>query len=383
MKNALIVANLGGFASFLLDDIDILQGMGYKVTFAANGNKLAWEDTKQALQERNVEFIQVEFDSQNPLAKRNISAFRQLAKHLKSKQYDLIHCHTPIAGLVTRFAAASCRKKGTKVLYTTHGFAFTDQSSWKQKALYGTMEDVGSFFCDGIITINQEDYRNAQKLHCRKVHYIHGMGVDVDKFSNAAGSRAEYRALLEIGDRDVLVLSVGELSNRKNHKIIIEALSRLPGSEHFVYAICGNGIDGGTGEMLRKLADEKNVRLKLLGFRADIPQLMSCADIGAIPSIREGLGLAGIESLASGVPVVGSAVQGICDYIEDGKNGFLCGPCDAEGFAQAILKLAALDQKQRLEMRDYCIQVAKRFDKKIAYQEKGAIYHQLLLPDSQ
>ncbi len=383
MKNALIVANLGGFASFLLDDIDILQGMGYKVTFAANGDKLAWEDTKQALQERNVEFMQVEFDSQNPLAKRNISAFRQLAKHLKSVQYDLIHCHTPIAGLVTRFAAASCRKKGTKVLYTTHGFAFTDQSSWKQKALYRTMEDVGSFFCDGIITINQEDYRNAKKLHCRQVHYIHGMGVDVDKFSKAADSRAEYRALLGVEEQDVLVMSVGELSTRKNHKIIIEALAQIPEKERFVYAICGNGIDGGTGELLRSLAEEKKVRLKLLGFRRDIPQLMSCADIGAIPSIREGLGLAGIESLAVGVPVVGSAVQGIRDYIEDGKNGFLCDAYDAEGFARAILKLSALDQQQRLEMKKDCIRAAKRFDKKIAYQEKAAIYRQFLLPDSQ
>lgn len=379
MKKALIVANLGGFASFLLDDIDILLSMGYQVVYAANGKKLMWDDTQIALQQKNVEFVQVDFDSKKPFAAQNFLAYRQIMQIFKKSEFDLVHCHTPIAGLITRIAATGFRRKGTKVLYTTHGFAFTSQSSWKEKLLYRTFEDIGSFLCDGIITINQEDYRSAQKLHCPHVYYIHGVGVDTEKFRNVIVSRQCCRASIGVGEQDILVMSVGELSDRKNHRIIIEALAMLPDKERYVYAICGNGIDGGTGELLRKLAEEKKVRLKLLGFRRDIPELMSCSDIGAIPSIREGLGLAGIESLAAGVPVVGSAVQGICDYIEDGKNGFLCNPFDAEGFAQAIQKLVALDFQKRALMACSCNQTALQFDKKISIQERKLIYQHHLV----
>lgn len=379
MKKALIVANLAGFASFLLDDMAILQNMGYQVVYAANGDKLPWDQTQKDLEHNNVEFVQVDFDSKNPLAKQNISAFRQIRRILQCTRFDLIHCHTPIAGLLTRIAAVKQRRKGTRVLYTTHGFAFTDNSSFAQKVVYKTLEDIGSFLCDGIITINRKDFCSAQQLHCPKVHYIHGVGIDTKKFRNALDSRHEYRASIGVADEDILVMSVGELSARKNHRIIVEAISLLPDKERFVYAICGNGINGGTGELLRQLAEEKQVRLKLLGFRSDIPQLMACSDIGAIPSVREGLGLAGVESLAAGVPVVGAAVQGILDYVEDGKNGFLCDPFDAGSFARGIRCLAELNAEERAVMADNCIRIAQSFDKVISVQERASIYQQYQL----
>ena len=66
----------------------------------------------------------------------------------------------------------------------------------------------------------------------------------------------------------------------------------------------------------------------------DIPEITAISDIGVIPSIREGLGLAGVQSLAAGVPVIGSSVQGIKDYIVDGKDGYLCAPFDDTAFAE-------------------------------------------------
>lgn len=84
----------------------------------------------------------------------------------------------------------------------------------------------------------------------------------------------------------------------------------------------------GTYDFLKKYAVEKNVRVIFLGFRKDIPEINRCADIAVLPSLREGLGLAGIEALASGVPVVGSDVQGIKDYVVDGETGYLCAPTD-------------------------------------------------------
>ena len=128
MKKALIVANLAGFASFLINDIKLLQGMGYKVFYAANAKKLEWTKTKNTLKSLGVEIFQVDFDTKNPFNKQNLTAYVQISDLIKKNKFDLIHCHTPIAGLITRLAARKYRRKGMKVFYTTHGFAFTYKS---------------------------------------------------------------------------------------------------------------------------------------------------------------------------------------------------------------------------------------------------------------
>ena len=140
-----------------------------------------------------------------------------------------------------------------------------------------------------------------------------------------------------------------------------------------VYSECGNGVDGGTWNELRSLATE-NVDLRLLGFRRDIPAMIKASDIGAIPSIREGLGLAGIESLAAGVPVVGADVQGIRDYMENGRTGYLCDPYDASAFASAIQKLVT----ERNILATDCRQITQNFDISVPYAEVRAIYQEML-----
>lgn len=379
MKKALIVANLAGFASFLLNDIGILQSMGYEIFYAANANKLKWKDTKRKLEERNVKFLQVDFESKNPFSSQNIKSFRQISKLIKEEKFDLIHCHTPIPGMIVRLAARRSRKKGTKVIYTTHGFAFTSTiPSLKNKIVFKTIEDFCSSFCDAIITINQEDYESAKKMHCKKVYYINGVGVNTQRYANVNIDRSTYRKSIGVSDDEIMVLSVGELSERKNHQIIIKALSQMDSDKKYVYVVCGNGINGGTGPYLEKLAKEKGVRLLLLGFRSDIPEITKCSDIGAIPSVREGLGLAGVQSLAAGIPVVGTSVQGIKDYVSDGNTGFLCNAFDADGFSNAIKKLSSMDAKERDRMKECCVEMAKSFDTKISITQIKKIYKEVL-----
>lgn len=375
-KKALIVANLAGFASFLIHDMEILIEKGYTVTFAANAYKLEWADTKEKLDKLGVEFVQLDFDSTNPMAKTNFGAYRELKVLLKRGDFQLIHCHTPIAGIFTRLAARSYRRKGAKVIYTTHGFAFTENSSKKSWVVFYTVEKFCSLFCDAIITINREDYSNAKKMFCKKVFHINGVGVDTSKYANVAVNRNEYRALIGVPTDKMMILAVGELSTRKNHQIIIKALSKLPNKKEYVFVICGNGIDGGTGKMLNDLAKREDVDLKLLGFRMDIPEITAVSDIGVIPSIREGLGLAGIQSLAAGVPVIGSRVQGIKDYIVDDKNGYLCDPFDENAFAEKIKLLS--DSQRRDAMRTFCREMATKFDNSVSFEQMRIIYDELL-----
>ncbi len=373
MKKALIVANLAGFASFLYNDIMTLQSMGYEITYAANSNKLVWDDTKARLQELHVSFEQVDFDSKNPLSSQNMLAYKQMKKLLKEGGYDLVHCHTPIAGLITRMVASKYRKNGLKVIYTTHGLSFTSRSSWKSKFIYRMIEKFGAKRSDAIIAINHEDFNVIKAMNkCKNVFYIHGVGVDTRKYDNVDIDIPQYRVDLGIPQDKLMILSVGELSARKNHAIIIDALGRIENKSEYVYVICGNGIDGGTTEELKKKAEERGVDLLLLGFRFDIPEITACSDIGAIPSIREGLGLAGVQSLAAGIPLIGSDVQGIKDYIEDGVTGYLCDPFNADNFANAIKKLSS--PQIREAMKEDCIRVAKKFDTAVSREEMKMIY---------
>ena len=90
------------------------------------------------------------------------------------------------------------------------------------------------------------------------------------------------------------------------------------------------------------------MKVVLTGFRSDIPEICRCADIGVLPSKREGLGLAGIEMLASGLPIVASEVHGIVDYVNDGFNGYLADPDDSHDFAEKIRMLYDPETRKRI-----------------------------------
>ena len=242
--------------------------------------------------------------------------------------------------------------------------------------MYRSIETLGSLMCDGMITINQEDYVSARKMYCKNVFYIPGVGVSLNKYHGVQIDRVAYRKILGIDPEQIMVLAVGEISARKNHRIVVEALGRIGGNVRYVFVICGSGADSEEGQKLQELAREMGVDLRLLGFRHDIPEIMHCSDIGILPSIREGLGLAGIQSLCAEVPVIGSNVQGIRDYIMDGKNGFLCNPYDAQAFTEKILELSSAELREKL--RENCFRSVQKFDLTVSRKRREEIYRIIL-----
>lgn len=377
MKKALIVASTSGFTKgFLLHDMHMLQKMSFEVHCAANASKMVTFKAEEVFAANGVTFHQVDFSSSSPISRNSLMAFKQIKDLLKEHSFSLIHCHTPIVGAIVRKAASSYRKKGCKVIYTTHGLAFPKGSGFKSKLAYGGIEWLCSWVSDAIITINMEDYYVMKKMGCKNVYHINGIGVDTEKFHQVTIDRDAYRKEIGVGKDDVVVLSVGELSTRKNHQVIVKALAQLEDAR-YVYVICGKAMVGqGTADMLKELANQLHVRLILLGFRSDIPEITHCADIAAIPSIREGLGLAGVEALASAVPVVGSNVQGIKDYVDDGITGYLCSPMDVSAFAEKISLLS--DPDMRSSMRDVCVQKAEKFRTDISWRQMEEIYNEIL-----
>lgn len=384
MKKALLVVNLAGFLNFLWHDISTLQEMNYEISVAMNArmpdDSVAVEIQK--VKQLGIKYYQVDFDTKHALTKQNVVAYKQLKKILQTDRYDLVHCHTPIAGILTRLAVRKYRKTGTKVIYTTHGFTFTDKSSKKSWMVYFTAEKIMSRFCDAIITINHEDYHNAKRMYCKNVYIIPSVGLDISRFRNIKLDRDRYRERFGVSKNDIMVLSVGELSTRKNQQIIIKALSLLENKNQYVFVICGRSVVSSTMDKeLEELACKLGVRIFLAGHRLDIPEINACADVAVIPSIREGFGMTGVEALASGVPVVGSDVQGIREYVVPGETGYLCDPYDENQFADAIEKIVKLSSNERKKMTVACKKKAEEFDVSKSVIAMKNIYQEVLCHD--
>lgn len=382
MRKILIVSSVISFIEwFNKENVDYLhRDLNCEVHIACDSDYMA--DTDEArtkayisrIQDEGVILHNVCFD-RSPFGKRNFQAYRQIQRIIDENDFDLIHCHTPAASVLTRLAAHKARKKGTIVAYTCHGFHFHNAAPKKNWLLYYPVEKILSAFCDYLITINREDYNRALTFHAKHVRYIPGVGVDISQIMSTVVNKYEYKQSLGIPGEAVMILSLGELIERKNHEVIIRALARIDRNDIY-YAICGKGP---LRDELESLAYEVGLgdRVLFLGFRTDVPELCNTADISAFPSKIEGLGLAGIEAMAAGVPLISSNVHGILDYVINGKTGYACAPDDIEGFATAI-NLLANDKHLREEMRESCLEAVEPFEIGNALRKMQDIYREML-----
>ncbi len=352
MRKILLTATvLSHIAQFHKPLIRLLKNNGYEVHVAAKNN-LA-EKNGLSLNEADV-IYNIPF-SRSPKSFSNVKAYKELKKIIAENQYDVISCNTPMGGVVTRLVARKMRKRGTRVIYMAHGFHFFKGAPLLNWLIYLPVEWICSFFTDTLITINQEDFEFAKKhLHAKKIEYIHGVGLDIDKFKNIEVDRDKKRQELGIPKDSFAVLSVGELNDNKNHETVLRAIAKLE-KKDIVYIICGQGDKK---EYLESLAKELGMeeRLILPGYRTDVSEIYKCCDVFVFPSKREGLPVSVMEALVSGLPCVASKIRGNVDLIKDGENGFLCSAEDSNTFAENIDLI--------LKNRDFAMQ-ADTYNQKI------------------
>ena len=277
--------------------------------------------------------------SRSPLSSGNVKAIKQIEKIVEKGGYDIVHCHTPIAAMCTRIACRKTRKNGTKVIYTAHGFHFYKGAPFKNWLIFYSIEKICSYFTDVLITINTEDYALAKKkLKAKKIEYVPGVGIDLNKFSDTAVDKSAKRKELCIPEYAKLFLSVGELNKNKNHETVIRAIAD---KKDVYYIIAG---EGGLKQHLQSVAKEYGIenRVMLLGYRNDIKELCEAADVFVFPSFREGLSVSVMEAMASGLPVLCSKIRGNTDLI-DQNGGVLFNPYSLEDLKNAIDSFFSFD----------------------------------------
>lgn len=167
------------------------------------------------------------------------------------------------------------------------------------------------------------------------------------------------------------MLSVGELNKNKNHSIVLRSIAHL-NDKSIHYVICGEGpLKGELKDLAFQLGIDNQVHL--LGYRNDIADICYSSDIFIFPSLREGLGMAALEAMASGLPIIGSNVHGIVDYTLDGITGFTCNPKDEYEISKAIVKLKN-DSNLRSKISEFNLEYIKKYDEINVLKKKRKIY---------
>ncbi|MBE5909973.1 glycosyltransferase [Pseudobutyrivibrio sp.] len=385
MKKALMHGHTAYMVTqFNVDNIKILQNLGYEVDVACCWNDDDSALSPEALKDRRKLLDDLGCRVIETASLRKIfniselrTAYKQLKTEVENNKYEIVHTQSPIGGVICRLACKKARKLyGTKVIYAAHGFHFFKGAPLKNWLVFYNVEKYCSKFTDLLITINKEDYANAQKFKAKKVAYVPGAGVDTHKFVASDGAREKIRAELGIDADTNVLLSVGELIPRKNHIEVLKALAIMK-KQGMLYSPDGDDrvepkyklkyLIAGRGKIAQELEHSiKEMGLEdyvmMLGFRRDVADVFAASDIYVFPSHQEGLPVALMEAMSVGLPVVCSRIRGNTDLIEEGKGGYLFDSHRESTLVQAIKKALADSPTARETMGNTNIEIMKNFD---------------------
>ncbi|MBP3684223.1 MAG: glycosyltransferase family 4 protein [Oscillospiraceae bacterium] len=321
---------------FHIPFLKMFQEMGWETAVASRND---YEDPADCQIPYCDNYYDIPFERM-PWKSGNLKAYRMLKDVIDKGNYDIIHCHTPVGAMLTRLAARVARKKETKVIYTAHGFHFFKGAPLINWLAFYPAEWLLAPLTDVLITINKEDYAFAQKkIHAKRIEYVPGVGIKTERFRMPLDRQAKRRSL-GFGEEDFLVLTVAEMTPNKNHITVLKALESLKKREEFSrihYLIVGRGE---MWESLEQSAREMGIsdHVHFLGYRNDAPELYRCSDMFAFVSFREGLSVALMEAMSSGMSIVCTRIRGNVDLIEDGVSGRFT-ENTPEALAEHILEL--------------------------------------------
>ncbi len=343
---------------------------------AANWRNLS-EEIRREEEKYGIKIHNIEFE-RNPFNLKNYKAYKQLLRLMKEHKFDIVHCNTPIGGILGRICSKQMNIK--KVIYTVHGFHFYKGAPKLNNIIYKNVEKYLAKLTTSIITITKEDYESA--LEFKKVNrelsvfYVPEVGINTNEIIGTKPNRNKLCQELGVNNESFLIISAGELNKNKNQKIIIEAISDIEKNKDIHYIICGIGP---MENELRKLAFEKGIdkNIHFLGYRKDIVELMKSSDVFVMPSYREGLSRSMMEAMAAGLPCIASKIRGNVDLIENGQGGYLCDSNDVDSFSKAI-KILSDDVKLRKSMSKYNLDRIKDYDVENIITEIDKIYNEEL-----
>lgn len=364
-KKVLFTAHVDShILAFHIPYLKYFKSQGYEVHVASCGDSA-------------IPHIDVKYDipiERSPIKINNLRSIRQLKKIIDRENYDIIHTHTPMGSVVTRLASMSARKRGTRVLYTAHGFHFYDGAPLINWLIYYPIEKAMSHTTDDLITINTEDFERAKTKFKTNVHYIPGVGIDPKKLDikMTKADKTKLRKTLGLKDSDFVIIYPAELNKNKNQKMLISVMESLVLKYPNIHLLLPgkDSMKGFHKQIIKVKGLEGNIHL--LGYRKDIPELLKISDIAVSTSLREGLPVNIMEAMYLGLPVVATDCRGNRDLIVNNSSGYIVPQFDDRTFTERISGLYT-DKK----LRDLLGRNARKTSKKYVIDDILKLTHSI------
>lgn len=322
--------DVGGITSYVLTLSSGLKKKGHNVFVASSGGELL-----PKFSERGIVFIPIPINTKSEISPKIFMSLFGLIGLVKRNNIDIVHAHSRTTQVLGCLLG---KVRGIPYVSTCHGFFKTRFSRrllpcWGQKVI-AISQQVKTHLVDDF------------KIEDRRIEVIHN-GIDIERFQGVSQDK-RLRGNFGLGDGPVVGI-VARLSDVKGHSYLIEAmkpvLEKIPSAQ---LVIVGEGrMKEELISLAKKLKIEKNV--VFMPTVSDTKEVLSAIDVFVMPSLNEGLGLALMEAMSCGLPVVGSNVGGIKSLIQHGINGLLTEPAEVKGLSSAILDLLT-DRKKALAL---------------------------------
>jgi glycosyltransferase involved in cell wall biosynthesis len=263
---------------------------------------------------------------------RAVPTLRRLARGV-----DVVHLHTARAHALAPWLRGAARR-----LVVTRRMDYVPRGGPWARYLYNHAVDRVIAISDGVRSVLL-----AAGVEPARIRVVRS-GVDVEALAPTSGAHARVRHEWLVAEDEILIVVVGVLEPRKGHAVLLDAATRLSPGLRARYTFCGSGS---LEAVLRAEAAARHVPVVFAGFRTDVAACLAAADVVVLPSLHEGLGVAALEAMGAGRPLVASRVGGLAEVVVDGTTGLLVPPGDADALARALAMLAG-DATARARLGD-------------------------------
>lgn len=317
----------------------------------------------------------------------DLRALVTLYREFRAFRPSIVHTHMAKAGMIGRLAALAYNlTRGSspraKVVHTYHGHVLDGYFSRFMTAVFITIERALATISDRIVAISpaiRQELIETYRIGAAPSYRVVPLGFDLAPFAAVDdAARQQARRTLDLPAEVPVVSTVGRLTAIKQHGLFLDAIKRVLATHPTTIALVAGGgeLDGDIRSRAASLGIGDRVRM--LGWRRDLPTIYAATDVFLLTSRNEGTPVALIEAMASGVPGVSTAVGGVGDVIGGPETGRAVPFGDAEALARSIDELLTDPAKRREMGQRARARVLARYDIGRLVDDIAALYRELL-----
>ena len=368
----------GGSAENTFLTVKGLDKEKYDVTLMSGPVEDASQERRTQVEEYGIRYIHLPVLVRNIHMVYDLIALFKIYRFLAKEKFDVVHTHTSKAGLLGRFAA---KLAGTPlVVHTPHGHIFYGYFRRLKTKMFIRLEKIASRMTNKIVALTdreKSDYITHKIVREGKCIVIHS-GIELDRYRELTiEEKNKLKKEIGIPEDAMVVGTAGRLISVKGPEFMIKASQHISLESPETYLVFAG--DGPLKEDLQTLAKETGTdkNIIFLGWRDDVPRILSVFDIFLLPSLNEGMGRVLAEAMALGKPIVASNVGGIPDLVIHGKNGYLVPPQNPEELAK-YTQLLLEDKDKREKMGRAGKEMASGFTHEAMVQKIARLYEELM-----